>query len=207
MERLGVLGGSFDPIHIGHLVVAEEVRQVRSLAKVLLVPNNHPPHKDVGNLAPARERWRMVQLAVADNPGLETSDIEISRPGKSYTYDTLSELTRRNPEAELHFIIGSDTVRELPSWYRAKDLPDLCRIIVAYRPGFDLQEIRVLDSLYPDDVVKQMIGGAVATTCIGVSATDIRARLARGLSVRYLLSAPVEAYIRQRGLYGVDPLR
>lgn len=190
-RTVGVFGGTFDPPHIGHLVTAIDVRDLLGLDRVLLVVANEPWQK-VGTRAitPAADRLDMVRAAVADIDGVEASDLEIRRGGPSYTVDTLTELRRAEPDAEFVLVLGSDAAAGLGSWERGDRLGELCRIVVVERPG----------------ATTEVPGGFtlehVQVPRLEVSSTELRARVAEGRSLRFLVPEPVVSLIRERGLYG-----
>jgi nicotinate-nucleotide adenylyltransferase len=187
-----VFGGSFNPIHLGHMLAAEDVRSQLRLGRVLFVPTWHPPHKR-GPLAPYRHRLAMVKLAIADEPGFELCPIEESRPGPSYTVDTLRELYSLYPGAELFLVVGSDQYRDVGSWHQPELLTSLAGIVVMSRPGVDRPE------LFPRHRRERVLFRPVIP--VGISAAAIRARLAKGLSVRYMLPVRVAEYVRRHRLY------
>jgi nicotinate-nucleotide adenylyltransferase len=189
-RRIGIIGGTFNPIHTGHLLIAQDALEQGRLDRVVFIPSASPPHKRAGNLAPAADRLRMIRLAIAGNQRFEVDDLEICRGGKSYSVDTLTELRRRQPCTEFYFIIGSDSLRELHLWREPDRLVKLCRFIVAVRPGYEPVQRRVS--------VRPLI---VRTHVCDVSSSEIRARLARGRSIRYLVPDAVMEYIRRRKLY------
>lgn len=197
-RRIGVLGGTFDPIHIGHLILAEEVRVCLKLDQVLFVPALISPHKLTEEPCPAEDRLRMVELAVADNPAFVASRVDLDRPGPSYTADTLEILKRElGNDAELYFILGMDSLAGLPRWYQPQRVLALARLVAVSRPGHqvDLAEIeRVLPGLRERLQV-------VTTLQIGISGTDLRRRVRLGLPIRYQVPSKVEEYIRERSLY------
>lgn len=203
MRKVGVLGGSFDPIHNGHIAVAQQAAAALGLEKVLLVPAGTPPHKDPSSLAPARDRLIMARLACSNMRGLEVCDIEVKKEGVSYTIDTVRELKRAlGDEVELRLVIGEDTVGELSTWKDAGRLVEEVEFIVVCRPGFraDFEGLaRELGSgaaeKLKDSVVK--VGEPA-----DVSSTEIREKVRSGESISGLVRAPVEEYIRERGLYG-----
>ena len=198
--KIGVLGGTFNPIHIGHLILASETREAAGLDKVLFVPACCPPHKVSEDMLSGEHRLRMASLAVADDPRFQTSDIELRRDGVSYTFDTVTELRRRHPDDEFYFIIGADSVPELASWYKIAELVGLCRFLIGYRPGHALLW-EPLEKLLPEAKVDDLRAGVTYTTPIGVSSSEIRSRARRGLTIRYLVPANVEEYINEHGLY------
>ena len=190
--RLGVFGGSFNPIHLGHLLAADDVRSQLRLDRVLFIPTWHPPHKR-GPLTPYRHRLAMARLAIQDEPGFELCPIEESRPGPSYTADTLRELHSLYPGAVLFLIVGSDQYRDVDSWHQPDQLTRLARIVVMSRPGVDRPE------LFPGHHPKRVLFRSIIP--VGISAAAIRARLAKGLSVRYMLPVRVAEYVRRHRLY------
>ena len=198
--NVGVFGGSFNPIHTGHLILAEEISEAARLDVVLFVPAFTPPHKANVDLALQDHRLRMVELAVADNPRFEASDIELRRGGVSYTIDTILELRRKRPADRLHFIIGADTIPELASWHRIDELVRLVRFLTGSRPG---QQPRwePLEAKLPQQAVDEIRGGVIATTPIGISSSAIRHRMREGRTIRYLVPRAVEEYAVRHKLY------
>ncbi|HXF52386.1 MAG TPA: nicotinate-nucleotide adenylyltransferase [Dehalococcoidia bacterium] len=199
--RVGVLGGTFDPIHIGHLVLAEQAREQLGLDEVLFVPAGDPWRKAGKRITPALDRRAMVELAIAGNPAFRCSSIEIDRAGPSYTVDTLATLRAERPEGELYFIVGEDALFDLPNWKDPARIVSLALVAVARRGP----ESR-LDGLTAGEAERLVpgLGGRLVRVdmpVIGVSATDLRARLRRGASVRYLVPEAVERYIAERRLY------
>jgi nicotinate-nucleotide adenylyltransferase len=211
--RLGILGGTFNPVHVAHLRVAEEVREALGLDRVLFVPSGDPPQKSEG-LAPARERLEMVRLAVLGEPAFEALDLEVARPGLSYTADTLAALREASPESELWFILGTDQFRRLDTWSRPESVAGQANLAVVHRPGEQPGELR---DLVPPSLADQFEAAqgsseqlvhasghavrAVPITRLDISSTDVRARIARGESIRYLVPERVLEYIEKRGLY------
>jgi nicotinate-nucleotide adenylyltransferase len=190
--RLGVFGGSFDPIHFGHLLGADDVRSRLRLNRVLFIPTWHPPHKR-GPLTPYRHRLAMTRLAISGEPGLELCPIEESRPGPSYTVDTLRELHSLYPGAALYLIVGSDQYRDVASWHQPDQLTRLARIVVMSRPGVNQP------ALFPGHRRERVLFRSIIP--VGISAAAIRARLAKGHSVRYMLPVRVAEYVRRHRLY------
>jgi len=192
-ERIGILGGAFDPPHRGHVDLARAARLAAGLDRVLFVVAPRPPFKDGVTHASAEERFQMLAATLADagEPDFEASRIELDRPGVSYTIDTIRELRRQHPEAELYFIVGSDTVAELPRWKDATELAKLVRFIVNMRRG----ESR--DVSAPAGFDMTFIEGDVPE----VSSSEMRAALAAGVPTGDMLSSSTEAYLRERGLY------
>jgi nicotinate-nucleotide adenylyltransferase len=211
--RLGILGGTFNPVHVAHLRVAEEVREALGLDRVLFLPSGDPPQKSDG-LAPARERLEMVRLAVLGEPAFEALDLELARPGPSYTADTLAALREASPESELWFILGTDQFRRLDTWSRPESVAGQANLAVVHRPGEQPGELR--DLVPPPladqfEVARDSSGAlvhasghavrAVPITRLDISSTEVRARIARGESIRYLVPERVLEYIEKRGLY------
>lgn len=199
-RRLGVLGGTFDPIHIGHLIAAECAREAMDLDEVLFVPAGDPPHKDGSLVTPAAHRYMMTLLATVTNPSFSVSRIELERQGKSFTVDTIEALKREySEETEVYFILGSDSMADIPNWYQPERLLSLCHFLVVGRPGWDRTAVKEsLGPLY--DAHHERIH-AVEIPAIGVSSSDIRARVRAGKSIRYMTPDLVVQYIEGRGLY------
>jgi nicotinate-nucleotide adenylyltransferase len=196
--RIGVLGGTFDPIHIGHLVAAQETQVRLGLERVVFVPAGLPPHKLHEDVTPTEHRLNMVRLALNDNPHFVISRVDIDRFGPSYSVDTI-ELLRDEygPEAELYFIMGSDSLAELPTWHRPERLIRLCRIVALPRPGYrvDLEE---LNRLLPGAIARVQ---TLDMPLLQISGTDLQRRVRMGLPIKYLVPAAIEDYIHQHGLY------
>lgn len=192
-ERIGVMGGTFDPIHYGHLFAAEEARLAMDLDRVLFIPAGTPPHKSDAEVTPARRRYDMTLLAVADNPYFEVSDLEILRSGSSYTVDTLRELRQQYTGADFFLIIGTDTMLDLIHWKTPLDIARLSTIVVIKRAGYD-----ATGNL---PVMIQSALRTIETTPLEISSTDIRQRVRVGESVKYLLPPPVAMYIMKNHLY------
>lgn len=187
--RIGILGGTFNPIHIGHLILAEEARFKLKLDKLILVPAFMPPHKDTSDIIDAKDRLEMVRLAIEDNPAFEISTYEVDSKKKSYSIDTLKEFRKiYGDEAQLCFITGSDSLKDLFSWKNINDIFKISKFIVANRPGYPLKDI-------PKEA------DTVVITPIEVSSEDIRKRLKEGRSIRYLVSEKVRKYILEHNLY------
>ena len=195
--KLGIVGGTFDPLHVGHLVLAEQAREQLGLAQVLWVPSGDPWRKSGRAVSPSRQRLDMVRLAIADNAAFQLCTLEVDRPGPTYSVDTLTALRAQHPEAELVFLVGLDALEDLPRWHRPEQIMQLATLAVAPR-GSDRLSREHLERLLPglaDAVVW------VEIPRIDVSATDLRRRAAEGRSLRYLVPDAVEAYIREHKLY------
>jgi len=197
--NIGVLGGTFDPIHIGHIMAAEETRAKLNLAEVLFVPAGQPWLKVDIPLSDAEHRVQMVRLAIADKPYFKVSTMEIERAGPSYTVDTITELQAQiGIGDELFFILGWDSLAELPQWREPSRLITMCNLVAVPRPGYPRPNLKVLGALVPGLSRRVML---MDKPEIDISALEIRSRVARGLSVRHLVPEPVNAYIRQHKLY------
>lgn len=197
MLRLGVMGGTFDPLHWVHLTMAEEARTRFDLDRVLFIPAGQPPHKPDYSVSSPEDRYAMVLLGTASNPAFEVSRIELEREGPSYSVDTLAELKAiHGPDTGIYFMIGADEALYLPNWYEAERLPDLARFLVAPRPGFDLGELKAKLPAYLYDAIDFL-----PMTPVDISSTDIRSRAASGRTIKYLVPDIVESYIRKHDLY------
>ena len=197
ITRLGVMGGTFNPIHLGHLMIAEEARQAFHLKKVLFVPSYITPHKDVCG-ATAEQRLAMTRLATADNPYFTVSDMEMRRRGNSYTVDTLRLLKEiYGPSHSLYFISGTDTIHDLHNWNNPEEILSLCQFIGATRPDGSEQIDSIISSF--GELGKNILKLPVPT--MEISSTELRRRIRLGLSVRYMMPSAVVEYIRKNGVY------
>jgi len=196
--KVGVLGGTFDPIHIAHLVMAEEAREQLGLGQVLFVPAATPPHKLDHAISPIKHRLAMVQAAIADNPYFQLSRVDVDRPGPHYSVDMVALLREQmGPDTEIFFIMGSDSLAELLTWHRPDRLIQLCQLAVMGRPAC-LANLGQLERLLPG--ITQRVH-CLHMPALDISSTDIRERVREGRSIRYLVPSPVEAYIREHKLY------
>ena len=197
ITRLGVMGGTFNPIHLGHLMIAEEARQAFQLKKVLFVPSYITPNKDVCG-ATAEQRLAMTRLATADNPYFTVSDMEMRRRGNSYTVDTLRLLKEiYGPSHSLYFISGTDTIHDLHNWNNPEEILSLCQFIGATRPDGSEQIDSIISSF--GELGKNILKLPVPT--MEISSTELRRRIRLGLSVRYMMPSAVVEYIRKNGVY------
>ena len=199
--NIGVLGGTFDPIHIGHLIVAEEARIKLGLEEVLFVPAGEPWLKQDRDVTPAIHRVEMVRRAIVDNPDFKLSTLEVDRSGPSYTVDTLEALQARLSETSLFFILGRDTLAELPLWKDPRKVIQLCRLVVPPRLGS--RDLRHLEEAIPG-LLERVV--QLDMPVIGISSSGIRQRLAQGMSVRYLVPPGVEAYITEQRIYSLSAI-
>jgi nicotinate-nucleotide adenylyltransferase len=193
------MGGTFDPIHYGHLVAAEMARSKFNLSKVLFIPSGTPPHKGRNDISDAGLRFEMIERAIQDNPAFDISALELERKGPSYTVDTLRVLRRTWSEHELYFITGTDALREIFSWREVEEILRMTEFIGAARPGFDASDflLKVLQE-HPETQGKIHY---LEVPALAISSTDIRARVKDGQPIRYLLPEPVRLFIQQHGLY------
>lgn len=197
--RLGIMGGTFDPIHIGHLACAEQVRETCGLDGVVFMPAGDPWMKRGRRLAPAEDRFAMVRLAVQDNPHFDVSRLEIDREGETYTVDTLRTLKAHFPEnVELFFISGADAVFRILEWRDAKEVASLARLVAVTRPGYEITDAR---SKYMRTHASIMHISQLEVTALSVSSTDLREKVRTGKSIRYLVPQVVADYIQEHGLY------
>jgi nicotinate-nucleotide adenylyltransferase len=203
MGATGIFGGSFDPVHVAHLALAERVRRDRALSRVLLVPALKPPHKPSAPLAPGHHRLRMLELATEHRPGLEASGIELERDGPSYTLLTVRQLRRDlGPDERLFLMVGGDMLADLPGWWHADELVREVDIIPVARPGSPLEAgLNAVAAAFGTGVARRTRDLAVEMPLMDVSASEIRARLRSGNPISGLVPAPVEDYIRHHGLY------
>jgi nicotinate-nucleotide adenylyltransferase len=199
--RLGIFGGSFDPVHYGHLRLATECRAQARLDEVWLMPAAVQPHKPDGPQASGSDRLRMLELAVADVPGLSVSRIEIDRGRVSYTVDTLREIRAAHPRAELFLPMGADTLRDLPNWREPAEICRLATPLVVHRAGEPPPDFGVLAPLMPAERLQDIRAQAVEMPAVDVSSTEIRERVMRGDSIERMTPRAVAGYIALRNLY------
>lgn len=202
-KRIGICGGTFDPIHIGHLIIAETVRQEMGLEKIVFIASGDPPHKNEERITSPKVRFDMVKLAIGDNPYFEASSIEIDRPGVTYTVDTLTQLCNQTSNRDdilckFIFIIGVDVLRDIFTWRRYKDVFKLCEFAAVLRPGFNREEFDYYKKLAVDEGA---IINEIAAPLIEISSSDIRNRITNCKSVKYMIPIQVEQYINDTNLY------
>ena len=192
--KLAVMGGTFNPPHLGHLVCAEEVNDHFKFDKVMFIPSARPPHKSNSKILDAQHRYMMTVLATQDNPRFEVSRIELDRPGRSYSIETVKQLREiYGQDAHIHWIIGADAILDMFIWKDVDELLTLCKFIAINRPGYDLSQA---DPRFMNKVQVFKI------TNVDISATEIRRRVEQGMSIKYLVPPNVEKYIHENGLYG-----
>lgn len=211
--KWGLFGGTFDPIHIGHLRCAEEIRQLIGLDRVIFIPASCPPHKTDVAVSDFRDRERMVRLAVADNPHFDCSDIEGQRAGKSYSVETVAYFQETFPQAEIYFIVGQDAFQAIQTWKEWGRLLGMCHFVVMTRPGW---ENKGLAHILPPERAGAFVFDAEAhafrgptgcaiyfreVTLLDISSSGIRTQTARGASIRYLVPEAVKRYLEEKRLY------
>ena len=189
-ERIGLLGGTFNPPHMGHLIIAEQVGKQLGLDAVWFLPAHVPPHKRVKHLAKVEERKKMIQSAIGDNSFFKLDETDLKREGKSYTYDTIKQLKKEHPEKEFYFIIGGDMAESLSEWYRIDELVQMIQFVAVKRKG------------YSADTDYSVIW--VDCPLIEISSTQIRKKISDGCTIRYLVPESTRKYIEKMGLYKDD---
>jgi nicotinate-nucleotide adenylyltransferase len=206
MNRIGLFGGTFDPVHFGHLIVARSAAELLGLERVIFLPSARPPHKPGEGVTEASHRAAMVRLAIEGEPGFEFHDYDLSRPGRTYTIETVQHIQSLfGRGSEMHWIIGSDSLAELGGWRRAAELVDLCRIITASRGGATVVGLDRLRNVLSEPQIEKLRRGILATPVIDISSTDVRRRVHEGKSIRFLVPESVRAYIEAQGLYQIAP--
>lgn len=199
--RVGIFGGTFDPIHLGHLLTAESALEKFSLDSVIFIPANHPPHKIEQSIVSADSRYKMVELAIKDNEKFQISDIELKRNGPSYSIDTINELKEKHIDADFFFITGADAINDLATWHEAKTLLESCHFIAASRPNIKL-DMDLLAKKF-GALAKANIN-ELDTRRVEISSTEIRDRIRKGKNISYMVPAEVFDYIKCNSLYKLD---
>lgn len=192
--KVGIFGGTFDPIHLGHLILAEQAREMASLDQVWFIPAAEPPHKLDKQITTAAHRVQMVHLAVQHHPCFHLSTMELEREGPSYTYDTLQVLRESHPGDQFYLLVGADMVKDLPNWYKIKEILQFVQVIGLGRPGVEVENLPLM--------VQKRLHWIPDAIEINISSTEIRQRLRQGKSVRYLIPESVYQYVREHRLYG-----
>lgn len=199
MMKIGIMGGTFDPIHIGHLILAESARESLNLNKIIFIPTGINPFKIDKNTASPVHRLEMLKLAIESNEHFTISSIEIERSGITYTIDTMKALREKYKEDELYFIVGSDIVFQIEKWKDFKDIFKLCKFVLVNRPGNDCNEIdnkiKELNLRYAISFIR------INSPYIDISSSDIRNRIKNNKSIKYLVPLKVEEYIKKNNLY------
>lgn len=199
--RLGILGGSFDPVHYGHLILAEQCREACRLDRVWFVPAAQPPHKQKQRLATPQQRLEMLQLAIAGHDAFEISRYEVDRGGVNYTFETLAAIQAQQPEAELFFLMGGDSLADLPQWREPARICEQAVLVVAQRTGSPPPAWSQLQGFASPARLERFAEYKVEMPQVEISSSDIRGRVAAGRSIRYLTPRSVEMYIRTQNLY------
>ena len=195
--RIGLMGGTFDPVHYGHLVIAEAARSEFSLDRVIWVPAGDPPHKKEAPVTPQEHRYAMAVLATATHPCFAVTRLELGRKRPSYSIDTIFHFRAQEPGSDLFFITGADAILELLTWHRHREVVEACRFIAVTRPGYDLSR---LSAVLPPEYLPHI--SPLTAPGVDISSTEIRRRVREGRPIRYLGPEPVEAYISKHNLYG-----
>lgn len=198
LKKIGVLGGTFDPVHLGHIMMAEEVKKSLDLTEVLLIPAGQPQTRPDENITPARQRLEMLELAVEGKPGLKVSSIEIERKGPSYTVDTLLEMKNKYKGYEIYFILGWDSLAQLPAWHEPSRIINLCYLVAVPRPGYKRPALKTLEGVLPGINDRVIFTDGPKND---ISATEIRERIARGEPIDHLVPEAVAKYIVKNKLY------
>ena len=197
-----LFGGTFDPIHHGHLLVSRWAAEQLAVARVVLIPSAVPPHKVGTQVTAALDRMQMAQRAVEGDDVFEVSDCELQREGPSFTLDTLRHFRRLYPDdINLYWLIGADSLPELAGWHEVKRLVDECTIVTAARPGFDTGDLSALDAVLEEPQIRRIRQHVLNVPQMEISSTEIRDRVRQGQSIRYLVPAPVAEYIHKQRLY------
>ncbi len=195
MRKIGIMGGTFDPIHVGHLMIAEAVWDEYNLEKIIFIPSANPPHKN-SVMTSAKHRFNMTLLATCSNPHFDVSSIEMERVGPSYTIDTIRALKKLyGDNTELYFIIGADCIEELPTWHQIEELLKMCNFIVTKRPNYT-PDLTIIEQNYTNYKMK-----ILQTPELEISSTNIRERIKKGYSIQYITTEQVQQYIRKEELY------
>ena len=200
-KRIGIFGGSFDPIHLGHLILAQHCLDQAELDEVLFIPGAVTPNKQDGPTGTDRQRVEMIDLAIAGHPKFRRSNIEIDRGGVSYTVDTLAQLTGEQPDVEWYFMIGDDSLESFASWREPAKILQLATPLVVNRPGHGDVDLSPLEALADPKHLARIGEAQVHSPMIEISSTDIRQRVAEGRSIRYLVPRAVEKYIQTQSMY------
>lgn len=199
--RIGIFGGTFNPVHYGHLLLAESCREQRGLDEVWFVPAAVPPHKQDQQLVDAAQRLEMLKLAAGGNEAFHVSELELKRGGVSYTVDTLEAIHAERPEAELYLLIGADTLADLPNWRNPRRVCELALPTAVCRPGSGELDYGPLAAFVEPSRLARLRELRVEMPLVGISSRDLRARIAAGKSIRYQVPRAVEKFIETSGLY------
>jgi nicotinate-nucleotide adenylyltransferase len=202
LAKVLLFGGSFDPVHFGHLIVSRCVAETQGIDRVVLIPGAHPPHKQERRLAPAEDRLAMCRLAVAGDPCFEVSDWEARQTGLTYTLHTVEHFRAElPPDTQLYWLVGMDSLAELGTWHRVGELVERCTVVTAARPGYENPDWAALAGPLTADQIERLRRQVVESPRIDISATEIRARIRTARSIRYLVPEAVQRHIEVRTLY------
>ncbi len=199
--KLGIFGGTFDPVHYGHLILAETAREACQLDEVRFLPAYSPPHKQNQKITTGKQRVEMLEFATAGLPEFVVDQRELNRQGTSYTVETLAELKEQFPEAELHFLMGADSLIDLPNWREPQRIAQLAKIVALNRNNSSSEDLQQVVSLLPDSIQRSVI--ILEMPRIAISASDLRLRISENHSIRFLTPRPVERYILEHRLYRI----
>ena len=199
-KAIGIMGGTFDPIHYGHLVTAEAARVAFSLEKVFFVPSGRPPHKEGQTVSSQEARFLMTVLAVTSNNNFTVSRAEIERPGKSYAYDTVRYFKESFPDKDIYFITGADAIKEILNWHKVNQLLEYCYFVAATRPGYDLEDLKARElGVLPREKLEKIF--TIEVPAMAISSSDIKKRVRNQEPIKYLLPESVEAFVLKESLY------
>jgi nicotinate-nucleotide adenylyltransferase len=202
--KIGLFGGTFDPVHLGHLIMAEQCREQAKLDQVWFIPAARPPHKPDGALTPFRQRVEMLELALAGHAAFRIDELEQERPGPSYTADTLDILCERHPGNAFHLIVGSDCLPDLPSWHEPAHIAERAGLLVVARPSWPLWPIQELCKALRLSDPAALRYQIIHAPLIEIASRDLRQRCAEGRSLRYLVPRAIECYIETHRLYRAE---
>jgi nicotinate-nucleotide adenylyltransferase len=200
--RIGILGGTFNPVHLGHLILAQNALEKYELSKVLFIPSATPPHKNAAALVSASHRMAMLNAVIETDPRFEVSDIETAREGPSYSVDTVAQLSEMHPGGKLYFVIGSDSLTELHVWKDIRKLLAMCTFVTFARPGSCVSAITPGSLKLEPPWPERLLSNVTSLHMVDISSSEIRYRVAEGMSIRYLVPHAVEIYITEHHLYG-----
>ena len=199
MTKVGIMGGTFNPIHFGHLILAETAYEEIGLDRILFMPSKNPPHKDSTEVISEEHRLKMVELAVQGNPHFQLSTIELDREGTTYTVDTLAQLTKENPNTDYYFILGADSLIKLETWKNCQGVLDLCTVVVAGRDDLKTEDIQLKIQYYKDKYGARII--TLNMPSYELSSGFLRDRISKGKSIQYYVPEKVKDYILSNFLY------
>ncbi len=201
-QNIGLFGGTFDPPHLGHLISAEVLADALSLDQVIFIPSGNPPHKKDLTITSGEKRMAMLRLAIADNPRFVISDWELQQKVATYTINTVLYFQKTHPTARLYWLIGADSLHDLPNWYEFEKLIESVDIVTAYRGGLEIEKILSgLKNRLTNVQFEKLRKNLIKTPMIEIAAHELREKVRNGLTIRYLVPSAVEYYIRQEGLY------